>query len=225
MNARPLALPAAAVVLVALVLGVQLAAGGADYKPSTPPSACSPNATAPVPAAGASLDVLTQTIVVDGVQRAACKLGTSRERLLLALPSATERAKLAQALGVPESQILDAVRAGLLAAVQRMDQAGALPPASSLLDDIASQLGLPQIAVEAVKRIPPSVVDNLLPTGAVLERAIRSVDLATVLNGIDDQAALERALVPVIRDAAIAEARQRLSDQLSSASGIFGLGG
>ena len=223
MNVRALALPTLAVVLVALVLGVQLASGGNDYLPSTPPPACSTAAPA-IPNA-ADLDTLTQAVVIDGVRRAACHLGTTRERLLVALPSASERAKLAAEVGASNEEITESLRTGLLDAVKRIDAAGALPPVSSLLDDIVAQLGLPGIAGEAVKQIPASVVDELLPTGPVLERAIGTVDLQQLLDGLSDSKSLESALVPAIRDAAVAEARERLTARLQDAGGLFGLGG
>jgi hypothetical protein len=221
-NPRSFALPAAALVLVAAVLSVQIASGGTRFLPSTPRSACAASAPA-LPAQG-DLDALTQTIVVDGVRRAACQLRTSRERLLIALPSATERAALARDRGVSDQEVLDALRAGLLQAVARIDRAGALPPVSSLLDDLIAQLGLPGIAEAAARQIPADVIDELLPTGDTLRRAITSVDLAQLLEGIDDPASFEAALAPAIRDAAVAEARERLADRLGGLSGLLGLG-
>lgn len=224
MTARAALLPTLAVALVAAVVGVQLASGGNAYGPAAAKSACS-IAPPALPSATDSLDTITQAVVIDGVRRAACHLGTSREELLVALPSARDRAALARDLNVPETALLEELRTGLDDSLTRIDRAGALPPVSSLLDDFASQLGLPGIAVEAIKRIPASVVDELLPTGAVLRRAIDGVDMEAVLAGVNDQSELEQALVPVIRDAAIAEAKERLSDRLSSASSFFGLGG
>lgn len=220
-GARAWALPALAVALVAAVLGVQIASGGTRYLPSSPPSACS--APAPALPAQDDLDALTQTLVVDGVRRAACRLGTSRERLLVALPSARDRAALARDLGVSEAEVLDELRQGLLQAVARLDTERALPPISSLLDDFAEGLGLPEIAVSAIRQIPAETVDGLLPTADVLRRAISTVDLAQVLDGIDDPSQLEQALAPAIRDAAIAVARERLVDQVGNLGGLSGL--
>ncbi len=219
MNWRSLALPAIAALLVALVLGVQLASGGGDFAPSTPSSACVTEPP-PVPAQD-DLDAVTQTIVVDGVRRAACKLRIGRERLLVALPSAEQRASLAREAGVSEPDLLEALRAGLLQSVARLERAKALPPVSALADDLIPRLGLPGIAESAARQIPDSVIDELLPTGPVLERAVTSVDLARVLDGIDDAGTLEAALSPAIRDAAIAEARERIVER---ARGLIGFG-
>jgi hypothetical protein len=219
---RGAALPALAVVLVALVLSVQLASGGADFVVSSPPAACDTQAP-PVPD-GDDLDALTQAVVVDGVRRAACELKTSRERLLVALPSADARAALAGELGTTDAALLETVRAGLLESVGRLERAKALPPVSSLLDDLIARMGLPGLAQSAARQIPPAVIDELLPTGAILRRAIAEVDLAQVLAGIDDPTALEGALAPAIRDAALAEARERLTERLGGISGLIGLG-
>lgn len=218
MNWRTIALPAMAVTLVALVLGVQLASGGRDFLPSTPSSAC---VTQPPPIPEQrDLDAVTQAIVVDGVRRAACSLRTGRERLLVALPDRIERESLARELGVSQDELLAALRAGLLASVERLERADALPPVSSLADDLIGRLGLPAIAETAARQIPDDVIDELLPTGPVLRRAVTTVDLAKVLDGIDDAGSLEDALSPAIRDAAVAEARERIVSRLSSLVGF-----
>lgn len=156
-----------------------------------------------------------------GCARAACKLRIGRERLLVALPSAEQRASLAREAGVSEPDLLEALRAGLLQSVARLERAKALPPVSALADDLIPRLGLPGIAESAARQIPDSVIDELLPTGPVLERAVTSVDLARVLDGIDDAGTLEAALSPAIRDAAIAEARERIVER---ARGLIGFG-
>lgn len=219
MNWRSIALPALAVVLVAAVLGVQLASGGGDFLPSTPPSSACVTEPPPIPEQD-DLDALTQTIVIDGVRRAACTLRTGREQLLVALPSPADRAELARSLGITEAELLTALRTGLLESVGRLERADALPPVSALADDLIGRLGLPVIAETAARQIPGGVIDDLLPTGPVLRRAVTNVDLARVLDGIDEAATLEDALSPAIRDAALAEARERIVERLRSLVGF-----
>lgn len=219
MNWRSIALPVIAVALVAAVLGVQLASGGRDFVPSTPPSSACVTDPPPLPEQG-DLDALTQTIVIDGVRRAACTLKTGREQLLVALPSPEDRAELARTLGVSDAELLGALRTGLLESVARLERAGALPPVSTLADDLISRLGLPAIAEAAARQIPDDVIDDLLPTGPVLRRAVTTVDLARVLDGIGDASSLEDALAPAIRDAALAEARERIVERLRSLVGF-----
>ena len=74
---RELALPLIAVLLVAAVLGVQVAAGGGDYVPRQPADPCTPRAVPPIPA---RMEPLAERIVLLGLDNAACRLGISRER-------------------------------------------------------------------------------------------------------------------------------------------------
>ena len=221
-QARAWALPGAALVAVAGLMGVQLAFGGADFVPTAVASPCTER---PLPAASQDLDQVTQAVVVGGVQDAACDLGTTREELLLALPSATDRAALAAKLGKTEDELMAAVKQGMLATVDRMDQGGRLPKASSLVSTYGDQLGLPPLAVTAAQNLPPEMIDNLLPTGAIVKRAIDHLDLATLLENSADPASWEPAVRDAIRDAAIAEVKDRISEQLQGGlGGLFGGG-
>ena len=75
---RRLALPLIAVVLVALVLGVQVAAGGGNYVPRRPANPCTPRPVPPIPA---QLEPLAQEIVLLGrVQAQPPTLQTGRVR-------------------------------------------------------------------------------------------------------------------------------------------------
>ena len=69
---KRLALPLIAVVLVATVLVVQVAAGGAHYVPLRPASPCAPRPVPPIPA---QLEPLAEQIVLLGLDSAACRLG------------------------------------------------------------------------------------------------------------------------------------------------------
>jgi hypothetical protein len=217
-----LRLPLAALVAALGLIGVQLAAGGADFAPAKPADPCRERPLGP---RSDDLEPLAETVVLLGVQRAACTLGVTRERLVLALPSARDRLALARSRGRDERGLAAALTAGLDHAVDRLDRADRLPPASALLDAYAGELGLPGIAEEAVKRIPAGIVDGLLPTGAVLRRALRQIDMVAVLRDLDDPDALERTLRDRIKDAAVAEARARLIDKIPEPiRRLFGIG-
>lgn len=219
MNPRVLILPIVAVFAVALVLGIQLASGGTKFVPAKVPTACT---APPLPAASTTLDPLVEATVLSGVQRAACSLGVTRERLLLSLPSQADRQRLASERGTTEQAVTDAVKTGMITEVRRLDRAGRLPPASALIDTYAAQLGLSAVATAAVKNVPSNLVDGLLPTGGVLERAIGNVDLGTLLN-LDDPDQLEPTLRKAVMDAAVAEARSRLLAQVpDSLRGLLG---
>jgi hypothetical protein len=219
---RALLLPALALVAAAALIGVHLAAGGADFVPARAADPCQERPLGP---RADGLEPLTEALVLLGVQRAACTLGVSRERLVLALPSARDRRALAQETGRDERGIAGALVRGLDYAAMRLDRADRLPPASDLRDTYAGQLGLPGMAEEAVRRIPDGVVDELLPTGPVLRRALRRVDVEALLRDLDDPVALQSRLRDAIRDAALAEARARLVQRIPGPiRRLFGLG-
>lgn len=222
MSVRAVLLPLAALLAALALVGVHLASGGADFVPAAAADPCVPR---PLPAPTQDLEALTEVLVVDGVRRAACTLRVTRERLVLALPSERERRALAQEAGTDEAGLAPALRGGLGLALARLDGGGRLPRASALRDEYADELGLPGLAEEAVRRIPDGVVDDLLPTGAVLRRALRDLDVLAVIREIDTPDALERRLRDGIEDAARAEARARLIDRIPGPlRSLLGLG-
>jgi hypothetical protein len=223
MKGRALALPIAALVAVIALLGVQLAFGGASYEPAKIADPC---VQKPLPAATTDLEQVTQTVVLLGVQNAACTLGVSRESLVLALPSAADRSALAQQAGVSDQQVSAALKDGMSKAVERMDAEQRLPPASSLLDSYAGELGLSPMVTSAIQKLPPSLVDGFLPTGDVLQRAIQELDVDALLSNLQNPDALEPAIRDAIKAAALEEAKAKINEQLSGGlGGLFGLGG
>ena len=100
-----------------------------------------------------------------GLDEAACKLGVSRERLVLALPVAADRRALARELGSDEAELARQLKAGLVRAVDRLDRAGRLPKASALLPAVVAELDLPGPVETLVDAIPADTVDSLAPTG------------------------------------------------------------
>jgi len=194
---RRLALPLIAVLLVAAVLGVQVAAGGGHYVPLHPANPCTPR---PVPAIPAQLEPLTEQVVLLGLDSAACRLGTSRERLVLALA---------------ETRSLDprqsaALKAGLADAVDRLDRQGRLPKVSQLLPQALDQANLPGIVKTIIEAIPDPVVDNLLPTAPLLRRAINDLDINRVLHELGDP----RQLNSVLQSAILQAAQRQILDRL-----------
>src|SRR5207237_7411752 len=118
-NRRALVLPLLAAVLVSGVLGVQVASGGGEFVPAR---AADPCAARVVTSVSTGIEGLGERLVLLGLDAAACRLGRTREALIL---------KLAQPGRRTDAQI-DALRAGLLAAVSRLNAEGTLPPASDL---------------------------------------------------------------------------------------------
>jgi hypothetical protein len=209
MSSRGLALIAVALVLSAGLVGVQLASGGADFVPQRPADPCQDRPrTNPDED---DLEGLAEAIVLTGVDEAACKLGVSRERLLLALPSQKDRAALARETGTDERGLAQALKDGLRTGIDRLDKAGQLPKTSALLPSVADQLGISKSLVGA---IPDSVVDDLLPTADVLRRAVDKIDMNVILANLDDREALESTLRDALVQAAIDELREQVTDAL-----------
>ena len=79
---HPGSLPAVALVLVAGVLGVQVAYGGGTFEPLRPADPC---ATRSVTSAARGIDGVSERLVLLGIDGAACRLHVSREELTLEL--------------------------------------------------------------------------------------------------------------------------------------------
>lgn len=188
MRARAAVLPALALALVAVVLWVQLAAGGGDFVPTTTADPC---ASRPVAAVSSGVEGLSEELVLIGLDRAACRLGVSREGLVL---------QLAQQDDPTDAQV-DAVRAGLTDAVDRLDREGRLPKASSLADEALGEADLPGFVKSALRALPDSFIDSRLKTDKVLRRTAADLDVRKVLTSLDEPAQLNGAVNAAITKA------------------------
>ena len=192
-------LPVLAVALVAGVLGVQVAHGGGEFTPLKPADPCAVRA---VTSTSTGIDGLTEQLVLLGLDGAACQLGVTREALIL---------QLAQQ-GEPTDAQVDALRAGLLQAVDRMKADGSLPPASALVDEALDRSNLNGFLKTAIRALPDSFIDSNLKTDDVLRRTINQLDLRAVLNNLSNSddltkqinsaitKAVEQALIARLRD-------------------------
>jgi hypothetical protein len=194
---RRLALPLIAVVLVTAVLGVQVAAGGGHYVPLRPADPCMPRPIPPIPA---QLEPLAEQIVLLGLDSAACRLGISRERLVLALAETRS----------PDARQSAALKAGLIDAVDQLDRQGRLPKVSQLLPQALDQANLPGIVKTIIEAIPDSVVDNLLPTAPLLRQTVNELDVNRLLHELGDPRRLNSVLESAILQAAVRQALGRL---------------
>jgi hypothetical protein len=194
---RNFGLPLIAVLLVALVLGVQLAAGGGEYAPRRSADPCAPRRIAPT---GSSLEPLAERIVLLGLDGAACRLGISRERLVLSLADRRELDPRASA----------ALKAGLRGAVDRLDREHRLPKVSALIPEALDEAELPGIVETVIRAVPDGVVDGALPTGPLLRRAVGELDVDQLLGQLDDPGRLESA----IRSAILRAAADQIVDAL-----------
>jgi hypothetical protein len=116
--------PGAGVVLVLLLLAalvlvvVELGKGAVGYGSGTVANPCHSRSFA-----GSGIDAAVQRVVLDGLDGAACRLGTSREALVLSLSRGS---------GFPHRHfdrqtVENALRAGVLAAIDRAEQRGDIP--------------------------------------------------------------------------------------------------
>jgi hypothetical protein len=208
MSGRGLALIAVALVLSAGLLVVQLAGGGADFVPQRAADPCRDRGG---PAIAPDFEAIGEAVVLAGLDEAACELGVSRERLLLAVPSRQDRAELARELGTDERGLATAIRDGLRTGVDRLERAGRLPRSSALLPAVADELGVSSGLIDLV---PDGLVEDLLPTAGVLRRSIDRLDVDDVFANLDDQASLESTLRDAIVRGALDEAKARIREAL-----------
>jgi hypothetical protein len=197
--ARLLALPALALALVGGVLAVQLAHGGGTFEPLEPADPC---VEREVTSRSEGIDGLTETVVLLGIDGAACRLGVSREALTLELAQPGERT---------DAQV-DALREGLKDAVKRMADEGTLPPASELVGEALENAELNPFLEALIKALPDSVIDAAVDIEDVLIRAIDDLDLLFILENLEDEDELNRQLNPAIEQAVKDSLLDRLRD-------------
>jgi hypothetical protein len=200
MNTRALTLPALAIALSAGVLGVQAANGGGDFVPVSAADPCVPRTV--TAASTTSIDALGELLVLYGLDGAACRLGVSRETYVLDLGLTTDFSDAK----------LEALRGGLLDAVDRLKAEGQLPPASELADEALAEADLNPFVKRLVTALPDGVVNSALRTDDVLRRAVTDLDLRTLLGELEDPAEVQRLITAAITEAVQDSLRARLRD-------------
>ncbi len=116
---RAVALAAAAA--VALVV-VYLALGGASYAPAKVANPCAHREWRNPK----GLDKVAEQIVLSALDGAACKLGVSREEIVLAFAGRDSLKRFTREHGISERELEELVRSGLLRAVDDAERAGAI---------------------------------------------------------------------------------------------------
>lgn len=199
--ARRVAFPIVALALVSGVLWVQLAHGGGSFEPLRPPDPC---AELEATSRATGIEGLTERLVLHGVQDAACRVGVSREQLVLDLADS----------GDPTDAQVEALRQGLLGAVDQMAADGTLPQASDLLDQVLDRADLDPFAAAIIGHLPDDVVDDVVATDQVLARAIDRLDVGALLREVDDRDAVERRVQAAVEDAVREELAEPTDTQL-----------
>ncbi|HEX6455426.1 MAG TPA: hypothetical protein VF009_02780 [Solirubrobacterales bacterium] len=121
---RGRALVIGAIVASLVLVGAYLAAGGSSYEPEKVQNPCKPRPWSNPHSLGELANQFT-TSALDG---AACELGVTREALARALASPQARRRFAEKYGIDDEKLAQAIRAGLLRAVDDAEEAGALSP-------------------------------------------------------------------------------------------------
>jgi hypothetical protein len=158
-----------AVVASLLLVGAYLAAGGSSYEPEQIQNPCEPRPWSNPQTLGQIANQFTNS-ALDG---AACKLGVSREALARALATPEGRKRFTEKYGIDDEKLAQAIRAGLLRAVDDAEEAGALSPILAVpLRATLRNLPLEQ-AIELVnnaKSLLGNVEGFLGPAGSIIER-------------------------------------------------------
>jgi hypothetical protein len=158
-----------AIVVSLALVGIYLAAGGASYTPEKSQNPCRHRPwTNPE-----SLQEIAQQFSLSALDGAACELGVSRETLARALTTEEARERFAKRYGIDDARLAEAIRAGLVRAVDDAEKAGAL---SSLiagpLRGFVEEIPLDQ-AIELIKdggSLVETFRNFLGPAGDLLEQ-------------------------------------------------------
>lgn len=170
-------------IAIGACLGVLLAyliAGGASYKPLEAANPCDSRPLTVL----AERDVL-EGVVLSALDGAACELGVSREELTVALAEEGALAAFAAEQGVTEDQIDDAVRAGLIRAVDDAELEGLISaPVASIARLVAENAPI-AATLDAFRAIPgePTIAD-LIEAASELPVTLDQLDSA--LDGLAD---------------------------------------
>jgi len=153
------------------LVGVYLAAGGASYAPEKTQNPCKSRAWRNP----GNLQQIAEQFSLSALDGAACELGVSREALARALASKEGRERFAKRYGIDDAKLAEAIRAGLVRAVDDAEEAGALSPfIAGPLRATVEQIPLPE-AIELIRdarKTLSSLEDLLGPAGGLIEELI-----------------------------------------------------
>jgi len=144
---RARVLVAGAILAALALVGAYLAAGGSSYAPEKTQDPCKPRPWRNPQ----GLEEIAQQFSLSALDGAACKLGVSREALARALATPEARERFSKKYGIDDAKLAQAIRAGLVRAVNDAERAGALSPLlAGPLRTTVEQIPLDQ-AIELVR--------------------------------------------------------------------------
>lgn len=138
-----------AIGLVGVVVVPYFALGGGSFEPTPVADPCLPRDRPDAEGLGETIERIALA-AVDGV---ACELGVSREDLVLALRSEEALAAFSEEQGIERSELEQAIRDGLVRAVDDADEAGALPGFVAPLVRRAAESVPPWLILEALESL------------------------------------------------------------------------
>ena len=115
---RPRVLVLGAIVASAALVATSLALGGASYEPESVQDPCQPRPWR----SSDSIDDIAQQLTLSALDGTACELHVSRETVVLALGTSEGRSEFSN-----DPRLAEALRAGLMRAVDDAERAGAIP--------------------------------------------------------------------------------------------------
>ncbi len=158
-----------AIVASLLLVGAYLAAGGSSYEPEQIQSPCKPRPWSNPQ----TLGQIANQFTISALDGAACRLGVSREALARALATPEGRKRFTAKYGIDDEKLAQAIRAGLLRAVDDAEEAGALSPILAVpLRATLRNIPLEE-AIEILqdaKSLLSNIEGFLGPAGSIIER-------------------------------------------------------
>ena len=205
-------LAGAIVAAIALVV-IYLALGGGGYEPTATADPCSSRDVPTAPNGDTAAAAVAQRIVLVALDRTACRLGTSREALALALVSPQGADGLLGTGRSPE-EIDDALRQGVLEAVGEAETAGVLQGSlAEFLRGAADVLPVAQVVRWATDDAPPCDPVEWGDTGQDMGRM-------TARIALDGVARAACALKVPVADVVVAVGSQDTLGTLASQAGV-----
>ena len=138
-----------AVGLVAVVVVPYVALGGGSFEPTPVADACAPRDYPEAEGLGETIE----RIALTAVDRVACRLGVSREELVLALRSEDAFDAFAKENGIDRAEAERAIHDGLVEAVDEADADGTLPDLIAPLVRKAAESVPPWLILETLERL------------------------------------------------------------------------
>ena len=158
-----------AIVAALALVGIYLAAGGSSYEPAKSQNPCEHRPWSNPEGLGE----IANQFSVSALDGAACELVVTREALARGLASPEARERFSERYGIDDEKLAEAIRAGLLRAIDDAEAAGALSPLlAGPLRSTVEEIPLDQ-AIELINNADSllgSAESILGPAGELLER-------------------------------------------------------